>query len=297
MDKTDIILCQLLLSNSRLSYRELANKLNLSVTAVHSRIQSLVEQGIIRRFSARVNIMILDAVSVLIFGLSKAESVHELSEKFANHGSIYWFAIGGGNFIYIGAYLRNINELEGFVSYVKETARLDTPTVGITSTPFPSNTPRPMAKLSDIDYRIINALKDNSRKSTLEVAEEIGVSAKTVRRRLNRMINLGLIELSIDWYPDVSNDIITILHINLKPDTDKNIVRRVLQKYSPNIIMHFTFSNIPDFILAILWTNTMREVEKVRVSLENERIFTSILPNILYTGYVYKTWVDRFTEK
>ncbi|MGQ9597457.1 MAG: winged helix-turn-helix transcriptional regulator [Thermoproteota archaeon] len=29
MDKTDMILCQLLLSNSRLSYRELANRLNL----------------------------------------------------------------------------------------------------------------------------------------------------------------------------------------------------------------------------------------------------------------------------
>jgi len=51
MDKTDIILCQMLLGNSRLSYSELADTLNLSVTAVHKRIQDLVESGVIRKFT------------------------------------------------------------------------------------------------------------------------------------------------------------------------------------------------------------------------------------------------------
>ena len=41
MDKTDIILTQLLLRNSRLPYRELAEKLDLSVNAVHKRIREL----------------------------------------------------------------------------------------------------------------------------------------------------------------------------------------------------------------------------------------------------------------
>jgi DNA-binding Lrp family transcriptional regulator len=49
MDKTDVILCQLLLMNSRLSYRRLADMLNLSVAAVHSRIQSLIVAGVIAR--------------------------------------------------------------------------------------------------------------------------------------------------------------------------------------------------------------------------------------------------------
>jgi hypothetical protein len=43
MDKTDIVLCQLLLGNSRCSYRGLVDILNLSVTAVHKRIQDLIE--------------------------------------------------------------------------------------------------------------------------------------------------------------------------------------------------------------------------------------------------------------
>lgn len=67
MDKTDIFLIQLLLANSRLPYAELAKKLNLSVNAVHKRIQSLVEMGVIRRFTAKVSHF---AVQVFIYGNS-----------------------------------------------------------------------------------------------------------------------------------------------------------------------------------------------------------------------------------
>ena len=42
----------LLSANSRSSYAELAEKLNLSVNAIHKRIQLLIEKGIIRRFTA-----------------------------------------------------------------------------------------------------------------------------------------------------------------------------------------------------------------------------------------------------
>ena len=76
--------------------------------------------------------------------------------------------------------------------------------------------------LCDLDYKIIRSLKEDSRKATSVVAEEIGVSTKTVRRRLNRMIKNFLIVFSIDWYPDASNDIISAFHVQLKPDADPN---------------------------------------------------------------------------
>jgi len=70
MDKIDVILCQLLLANSRLSYRELAEKLDLSVTAVHNRIQSLIDIGIVRKFTAGLIIFAQNAIHVFIFGSS-----------------------------------------------------------------------------------------------------------------------------------------------------------------------------------------------------------------------------------
>jgi hypothetical protein len=57
-------------------------------------------------------------------------------------------------------------------------------------------------------------------KATSVIAVELGVSAKTVSRRLTRMRNNYLIELSIEWYPDASNDMLNAFHVHLKPDAN-----------------------------------------------------------------------------
>ncbi|MGA3112540.1 MAG: winged helix-turn-helix transcriptional regulator, partial [Candidatus Bathyarchaeia archaeon] len=150
-----MILCQLLLANSRLSYRELGEKLNLSVTAVHNRIQSLIQLGIIRKFTAKLSFVAKNGIPVLIFGTSKAVSIRDLNPKLEKNGSIYWLALGGGNVLYIGAYLKNIAELEGLVRFVKEAAQTPEPTVGITVSPVPASMQfnfDPETKLCELDY-------------------------------------------------------------------------------------------------------------------------------------------------
>jgi DNA-binding Lrp family transcriptional regulator len=299
MDKTDVILSLLLLTNSRRPYRELAETLNLSVTAVHSRIQSLVELGVIRKFTAKIGLGKLNAIHVLIFGTSKINPLHDLNVKLARYGSIYWLAIGGGNLLYIGAYLKNIAELEPLVNYVKEVAEIPEPTVGITSSvsPHPAAYGARDTTLYELDCQIIRSLKDDSRKATSDVADELGVSAKTVRRRLSRMMKLGLVELSMEWYPDASNDIMSIFHFHLKPEADKNAIGTIFNKYSPNMIFYWGFSNIPNSFVALVWTSTMKDLQRIRENLENETALQSVAPNILYTGYIFKTWRDDLLEE
>ena len=295
MDKTDVILCQLLLVNSRLSYRELGKKLNLSVTAVHNRIQSLIQLGVIRKFNAKLSLVAKNGIHILVFGFSKANSVRDLNPKLEKNGSIYWLAIGGGNIFYIGAYLKNIAELEGLVRFIKEAAQIPEPTVGLTVPQMPTFMKiavKPETKLCELDYKIVRSLKDNSRKPTSEIAEELCVSAKTVRRRLTRMMNNSLVWLSIDWYPDASNDIISAFHVQLKPEADTNTANVIWQKHYPNAIFYWGFSNIPNTYLFLAWTPTAKELRDTRESLENESAVQAVSPNILYTGYIFPTWLD-----
>lgn len=295
MDKTDVILCQLLLANSRLSYRKLAEKLDLSVTAIHNRIQSLIELGIIRKFTAKPSIYAQNAIHIFIYGNSKTNSIRDLSPKLQKHGSIYWLAVGGGNFLYLGAYLKNIAELEPLARFVKENAEMPEPAVGLTFSPIPPflRNVKVDSKLCELDYKIIRSLKDDSRKATSVIAEEIGVSAKTVSRRLTRMINNYLIELSIEWYPDASNDIISAFHIHLKPDAPPNTPDVIIQKYYPNTLFYWGFSNIPDVYIFFVWTPTSKELKDIRDKIEQEPSVQSVAPNIIYTGYVLKSWRDE----
>jgi DNA-binding Lrp family transcriptional regulator len=300
MDNTDIILLQLLLANSRLSYGKLAEKLGLSVNAVHKRIQSLIETGVIHKFTAKIGPLAANFISIFISGTSRLSSFQDLPDKLKPQGSIYWLAIGGGKYLYIGAYLRRIDELEPLVRYIKKEAGIPEPTVGIMSSPaslFPAD-PKPNdLALYDLDYKIIDSLKDNSRKPVSDVADELGVSAKTVRRRLSRMIKNFLIELSLEWYPDASNDIITLFDVRLKPDADLSKANSISQKYSPNMLFSWSFMNIPDVLTCAVWTNTMKELQSIRENLEKEVGVLSAVPNILYVGYIFKTWRDQMPKK
>jgi DNA-binding Lrp family transcriptional regulator len=295
VDKTDVILCQLLLGNSRLSYRELADKLNLSVTAVHNRIQALIDIGIIRKFTARVSMFAQNAIHLLIFGYTRTNSIISLKQKLEKNKCVYWLAVGGGNFLYVGVYLHNIGEMDDVVRFVKETAQMPEPTVGLTSSPLPfvQKNVKFETKLCELDFKIIRSLKDDSRKATSVIADELGISAKTVSRRLSRMQNNFLIELSIDWYPDASNDIMSIFHMQLKSDANPNAANLILQKYYPNTLFYWSLTNLPNNYIFMVWTPTSKDLKTTRENIEQETAISSVTPNVIFAGYIFDSWRNQ----
>ena len=296
MDKTDVNLSMLLLANSRTPYRELADKLNLSANAIHKRIQSLVDIGVIRKFNAKITLSALQAFAVVLWGKSEAESITNLPEKLGTHGSIWWVTLGGGNYMIIGAYLKNMQEIEPLMDYVKKEALIPNPSLGIYSS-LPSNPQlSPEQMLRPLDRQIIWALRDDSRKPISDLAEEVGVTAKTVRRRLSAMTGKGLVEFSIEWYPDTSNDIITTVQLRLKPNANKSLAANILKGYFPNLLFSYQFINVPNELLCFVWTNSMKELKEIQQRLEKEEIVASIVSNILYTGYIFDTWRDQIVR-
>jgi Lrp/AsnC family leucine-responsive transcriptional regulator len=299
MDKTDMSLILLLLQNSRASYAELADKLGLSVNAVHKRIQLLIEADVIHKFIARVSLLSSQGLTVYISGTSQSNSPKDLSDKLRSNGSIFWLALSSANFVYTGAYIRSISELEPLISFVKKEAGISEPTVGILQ-PFQSSSSIKPADLAlcTLDYRIINALKDDSRRNIADVATELGISAKTVRRRLDRMIKNGLIELTLEWYPDKSDDIITLMEVNLKPDQNAFATGYQIQKaHAEHALFYWTFANLPNTATFVVWTNSMNELYKVRQGIEKEPSVISAAPYVLCIGYIFKTWRDQLASK
>ena len=296
MDETDVILSSLLLVNSRTPYRELADKLNLSANAVHKRIQSLIDAGVIRKFTTKISLTALQAIIVILHGKSEAESVNNLHEKLGKNHSIYWITLGGGNYMVIGAYVKSMREIESLVNFVKKEALMPNPTLGILPTESnPANADLEKI-LRPLDRQIIFSLSNDSRKPIADIAEEVRVTAKTVRRRLSTMISKGLIEFSIHWYPDVSNDICTTMQIRLKPATDRNAAANILKRYFPNLLTCFQFVNIPNELFCVIWTKTMKQLKEFQQRLANEEVVASVVSNILYTGYIFDTWRDELVR-
>lgn len=80
MDKTDIILCQLLLETLNF-HRELAEKLNLFVTAVHNPHPNLNRNGHNSHLHHPNKHLCKKAIPLLIFGISETTSINNIKQK------------------------------------------------------------------------------------------------------------------------------------------------------------------------------------------------------------------------
>ncbi len=288
MDEIDFFLLKKLVENSRFTYRELAEMIDFSVSATHKRINKLIEGGIIEAFRARPSIIALKSLLVIIFGTSKVKSIDTISDELGQHESIIFVGIAGQKSLYVYALLRDVSELQEFSIFVSKTAHISEPIVGIVSVPY-ITTPEP---LTSVDYKILKTINRDARKPITDIADDVGVSAKTVRKRLDRMIENNLVSFTIQWKLWYVS-FITVFGIILNEGTDiRSTIQHLNQKYSKNIFSCLSYSNIPNFITLETWATNAHESQKIQEELQSEG-FKDITPYIAYSGNYYDCWVDQ----
>ena len=199
MDDVDFRLCGMLILNSRISYRDLSDRLGLSLQAVHRRIQVMQAQGVIRGFTAGLSFSYLNAAVAYLFGISEAKSMDRVAHTLSQDDRTYVVLVTGRNRLSIGAVLRDHSELEDYVEFAKREARLTDLTIGLMSMTQVGAERTAVAdreaSLTTLDYRIVRALKDDSRRPVEDIAAELRISAATARRRLSRLMDLSLIHI------------------------------------------------------------------------------------------------------
>jgi len=73
--------------------------------------------------------------------------------------------------------------------------------------------------LNSIDEKIIKILKNDSRKSFVEIANEIGMSESAVRRRVKNLQDIGVIKkFTIDMGHSTKKSDITLISVNSSAD-------------------------------------------------------------------------------
>ncbi|NVM35455.1 MAG: AsnC family transcriptional regulator [Candidatus Lokiarchaeota archaeon] len=288
MDEIDLIILKKLNENSRLTIRELAEITDISVSAIHKRIKILEDKGNICGYIARPSIIALKCLWVMIFGTSNAKSMDAVSKELGQHESVMFIAITGGKFLLISGFLRDITELQEYSSYVSKTAQMSEPTIAIYDVRY-KTVPEP---LSRIDFKILKTLNKDARKPITEIADDVGVSTKTIRKRLDHMIENNLADFSIQITPHM-NSFVTIFHLFLKEGTNITSTLEYLgEKYSKNLFYYVSFSNIPNLIQLNVWTKSPQDAQKIQEELQKEG-FKDMIPHIVLSVQWYDCWIDQ----
>ncbi len=303
MDEVDLRLCQLLIANARRPQRELADELGISVAGVHRRIQALVDEKVVKGFTANISSEYLHAVLAQVDGVCECPSVEDVLDQLSRIGSVSSVLTSAANLTAVTLILKRIEDLGSSVDQVRDVLRMPKPRVTI-STTICAGVNRlgkditSERELTRVDYRIINSLHLNCRKPIIDVADEIGITPKTARNRLESMENEGLIEYGLNWEPARTAGACFIIRIDLKPQVDRSeFINQLNKRFGARFIMTLAHSNEPDYLCGYCWAPTVAEHNDLVGALKADEKVKGVRSGIVHNEWAFETWRDRLLKE
>jgi DNA-binding Lrp family transcriptional regulator len=287
MDETDVALCRLLIFNSRTSYSDLAKELGISVQSAHRRVRDLVSSGIISSFTAAFTARAYRSTWVLVHGRSGARSIDKVLNDLQEEQEMDMAMVASGRYLYIAGSVLDPGRLNRFTTSVTRIAKLDRPVVGIVYNPSLMDV-ESEAVIYPMDVKIVEALKNDSRRPVTELAKELGVATRTVNRHIDRLVKEMLVHFAIGWHPQQSGDIITAVHLTVRKDRDRDkaaiaLVRRLATRE----IITYSFSDKPDSIICMAWSPSIMALNELVRDLENDGMYEEVIPNVILDARYY----------
>jgi DNA-binding Lrp family transcriptional regulator len=279
-----------------MSVRDLADRLEISVQATHRRMQNLKTTGVIRRYISFLSVEYLRTSRVYSSGRTQIEDYQELRRLLKDNDMVYVVLVASEDFVYISFIPREMNDLDAIVTFLKSKIRIQNPLISIESQVCfgdiilnRSYTGPP--ELTAVDYRIVHALQENSRKGIDEIAGELDLSARTVTRHLDRMIDDGAIEFGLDWDPAYSSGITSLIMVKAEPGTNLGKIRNKLnESLGGNIIFTTSFVNPLDILGCYSWTPTLKRRKELVDEISRIDGVEHTQSMLLQDGWVQETW-------
>jgi DNA-binding Lrp family transcriptional regulator len=154
------------------------------------------------------------------------------------------------------------------------------------------------AELSSVDYRIVHALQGDSRNAVEDIANELNLSARTVKRHLDRMIDDGAIEFGLDWNPGYSTGITSLIMVKAKPGADLGRIRtRLNESFGGSLIFITSFVNSLDILGCYSWTPTVMKQKEIMDEIGHTEGVDHTMSTLLQDGWVQETWRDRLLRE
>lgn len=304
MDDIDRKLLILLAANPRMHFREMSERLGISRQAAHHRVHALLESGVIKNMTASVSFSFLDAIPIAVFGDTKAPLLGEDLDRLGESEFTRRVVVACGNYAYVVGVLRRLSELDSYVEFVKAKAKMEDPAIGLYCLDSDGLLPnyqvdgsgKPLqirSRLSTVDLRIISSLQDDARRPIVDVAKAVGVSTRTVRQRLHKMISDGSLEFHAGMDVPMGGDQLFLLHVWLRAGARKEEVgRRLLSSHPFRDAYVRAFSNLPRLLILVFWSDRVAEARAVLEEVRGDKDVRDVMLNFAYLERMYRTWRD-----
>jgi Lrp/AsnC family leucine-responsive transcriptional regulator len=145
VEATDQAIIAALTVDGRLSYTDLAEKVGLSVSAVHQRVRRLEQRGVIKGYAARVSheavgFPLTAFVAIRPFDPSQPDDAPERLAHLAEVEACY--SVAGEDFYLLLVRVASPPDLERLLQQIRSAANVTTRTTVVLSIPYESRPPK-----------------------------------------------------------------------------------------------------------------------------------------------------------
>ena len=254
MDETDFEILKIIDANCRISISQIAHKLNFSLRNISQRLDRLIQENVIKRFSVQFNYKLLGFRNYIgtIDSQNKLlpDSFYDNLQKFPEIHRIWHLLKGNAK---IAFFVKDENHLDTFISKISDLGHKLTHIIEING--FNSDS---QASYSLTDWRIISYLINDSRATKKQISITLGISEKTVKRRLNRMLEKNLIQFIPEINFDAISGMVTAL-LSLKTNGNTDFIHHKIK--NDNTIKYWrTEDEMNTSVAYFLYGNNLNEI-------------------------------------
>ncbi len=281
MDSKDLEIIKILNANGRMPFSTIAKRVKLSLNGVKKRINNLEKEGVIKGYSCELSFGILgEETGLARINISSAiEGVQEVVDIIGNHKLIFTVGVGIGNKIIAVFTYKTSSEVVKLENWLKSISHVDTVEIFLLlSRPIEDT-----SKIAPADYKIISELRNNGRIPLQTLSERTQISTRTLKKRLDRLTNAGLIYFSTLLSPGSSEELIIFtIFCTLRLEVNKiDFFQQTMRIFAENFWVGWIVVEKPMVILSFFAPNIkmIRNVEE-----ELKQKFPDIVSTDTITG-------------
>ena len=179
----------------RKSYEAIAKCVGVDEETVRNRVKGYHRTGFIKDWRTILNPTVNQVGEVALWiDVNPPTSKDDVIEKIRSMPGVIGIGHYYGTLLAIALRYHNENAVRRQIELIRRVAEVDT--VVVAKVPFP----RCLISLGKTDWGILRAIQRDPRKPFTAIASEVGVSSRTVKRRMQRMID----DLAIFGFPSLN---------------------------------------------------------------------------------------------
>ncbi len=279
LDYIDKQILYILGTDCRTPYREIAKSLGMSVTAIKSRVDDLITNGIIVDFHVEfASSMIGSDVLYMWLKTDAIEDIEQFISEIALHRGVMQITrIYGGDLMVIAEYTSSL-ELATLTEAFRRNPHIISMEMHTLLSPHGKK-----VDLTHLQLRVLKALLKDARMQINDIASETGLTVRIVRKTLRELKQSEAIRFTLIWRLNVGERVTFILKMRWDPKqtSREQIIEMMVKRYQEEFWEILASANEP-FLVVAATVDSMNDVDAITTNLKS-------YPGITYSeAFLYR---------